>query len=38
MTAYIVVLGTIAAIGWTIALLDWLGRRHEQKTQQRTPH
>lgn len=38
MTFYFVVLGIIAAIGWTIVLLDWLARRKERQSHQRSAH
>jgi len=38
MTLYIVVLGAIAAIGWTIGLLDWFARRKERQSHERPAH
>lgn len=32
MKLYLVVLGAIAAIGWTIGLLDWLAQRKERQS------
>ena len=34
MMYYFVVFGIIAAIGWTIVLLDWLSTRKERQSHQ----
>ena len=35
MVTALAMIGTIATIGWVVALLDWLGRRHDRQSKHR---